>query len=113
MAWLRRHRLLLGIIAAILWGIGLAMLPAPSDAKIVSFAVAVGLFTSMIMRSWWSLLLVPGGLIAGVALNTILPGTGIAFIEMGLLLGIVSAALSALVTTAVDQWLRARRQLTG
>ncbi len=113
MAWLRRHRLLLGIIAAILWGIGLAMLPAPSDAKIVSFAVAVGLFTGIIMRSWWSLLLVPVGLIAGVALNTVLPGTGIAITGIGLLLGIASATLSALPTTAMERWSRTRRQPTG
>lgn len=113
MARIQRHRLLPGIIAAMLWGIGMTTLPAPSGAKIVSFAVAVGFFASLIMRSWWALLLVPFGLIAGVALNTLLPGAGNAITGIGLLLGLLSATLSTLVTTAVEQWLRARRKLKG
>ncbi|CCF85615.1 hypothetical protein [Nitrolancea hollandica] len=111
MAWLRRHRLLLGIIAAILFGI--AMSTMPTNVKIVGSALAAGLFTGIIMRSWWSLLLVPVGLIAGVALNTVLPGTGIAITGIGLLLGLASATLSALATTAMERWSRTRRQPTG
>ncbi len=111
MAWPRRHRLLLGIISAILFGI--AMTTMPTDVKIVGSAVAAGFFTSIIMRSWWSVLLVPVGLTAGVALNTILPGTGNMITGMGLLLGLGSATLSALATTAVEQRLRKRREPTG
>lgn len=113
MAHLRRHRLLLGTIATVLWGIGMSTLTGQSDVRIMSYEAGIGLFASLTMRSWWSLLLVPVGLIAGVALNTILPGTGIAITGMGLLLGLISATLSALATTAVERWSRTRRELTG